>query len=49
VTTLALYLVAGAVYVTIGVFFPVFLISWPVAIGYLLLMVWVLPALVRRR
>jgi hypothetical protein len=45
---LALYLAAGVVYVTIGVAFPEFLFSWYVAVGYLLLCVVALPALVRR-
>jgi hypothetical protein len=45
---LALYLAAGAVYVAIGVAFPEFLFSWFVAVGYLLLCVVALPALVRR-
>lgn len=45
---LGLYALAAVVYVAIGVAVPEFLLSWPVAAGYLLLMVWVLPALVRR-
>jgi hypothetical protein len=45
---LALYLAAGVVYVAIGVAFPEFLFSWYVAVGYLLLTVVALPALVRR-
>ena len=44
---LALYLVAGVVYVAIGVAFPEFLFSWFVAMGYLLVCVVALPALVR--
>ena len=44
---LALYLVAGVVYVAIGVAAPEFLFSWFVAVGYLLLCVVALPALVR--
>jgi hypothetical protein len=43
----ALYLAAGVVYVAIGVAFPEFLFSWFVAVGYLLLCVVALPALVR--
>ena len=42
------YLVAGVVYVAIGVVFPDFLFSWVVAAAYLLLVMWLLPALVRR-
>ena len=45
---LALYLVAGIIYVAIGVAFPEFLFSWVVAAGYLLLMVVVLPFVVGR-
>jgi hypothetical protein len=44
---LALYAVAGAVYVAIGVAFPEFLFTWLVAVGYLLLCVVLLPALAR--
>ena len=44
---LALYLAAGVVYVAIGVAFPEFLFSWFVAVGYLLVCVVALPALVR--
>ena len=44
---LALYLAAGVVYVGIGVAFPEFLFSWFVAVGYLLLCVVALPAIVR--
>ncbi|HEX2111854.1 MAG TPA: hypothetical protein VHF67_09895 [Gaiellaceae bacterium] len=45
---LLLYAVAAAVYVTLGVFIPEFLITWPVGAGFLLLVVCGLPALVRR-
>jgi hypothetical protein len=45
---LALYLVAGVVYVGIGVTAVEFLFSWFVAATYLLLCVVALPALVRR-
>jgi hypothetical protein len=45
---LALYLAAGAAYVAIGVTAVEFLFSWFVAVGYLLLTVVALPALVRR-
>jgi hypothetical protein len=45
---LALYLVAGIVYVAIGVTTVEFLFSWFVAAGYLLICVGALPALVRR-
>jgi membrane protein implicated in regulation of membrane protease activity len=48
VRELALYLVAGVVYVAIGVAVPEFLFSWYVAAAYLLLCVVALPALVRR-
>ena len=45
---LALYVAAGVVYVAIGVAFPEFLFSWPVAAGYLITCVAILPAAVRR-
>ncbi len=45
---LAAYLVAGVVYVAIGVLVPEFLFSWVVAAAYLMLCVVVIPALVRR-
>jgi hypothetical protein len=43
-----LYLVAGLVYVGLGIAVPELLISWPVGAGFLLLCVWLVPALVRR-
>lgn len=45
---LTLYLVAGAVYIALGVAVPEFLFSWVEAAVYLLVAVWILPALVRR-
>jgi len=45
---LALYLLAGVVYVAIGVAFPEFLFSWIVGAGFLVLCVVLLPALARR-
>ncbi len=45
---LAPYLATGAAYIILGVFFPALLFSWLVGAGFLLLCVWVLPALVRR-
>ena len=42
------YLVAGALYVALGVWEPLFLLSWAEGIGFLLLAVWAIPALVRR-
>jgi hypothetical protein len=44
---LALYVAAGVVYVAIGVTFPEFLFSWPVAAGYLITCVVLIPAVVR--
>ena len=44
----SLYLVAGVVYVAIGVRFPAFLFSWVVAAAYLLVVVWLVPAALRR-
>jgi hypothetical protein len=43
---LALYVAAGVVYIAIGVAFPEFLFSWPVAAGYLVTCVVLLPAAV---
>jgi hypothetical protein len=46
--TLVLYLVGAAIYIAIGVVFVDFLLASAVALGYLLVVVWILPALVRR-
>ena len=46
--TLVLYSIAAVVYITIGVFFIDFMFSIIVAIGYLLLAVWIVPAGLRR-
>ena len=46
--TLALYLFAGIAYIALGVFVPTMLLSWPLGAGFLLLVVWILPALVHR-
>jgi hypothetical protein len=48
VRELALYLVAGAVYVALGVAFPELLFSWVEGAAFLLLAVVVLPALWER-
>jgi hypothetical protein len=48
VRTLALYLAAAAAYIGLGVAVPEMLISWPGGVGFLLLAVWILPALARR-
>lgn len=45
---LVLYLIAAAIYITIGVFFLEFMLASVVALGYLLIVVWILPALYRR-
>ena len=45
---LTLYLVAGAVYIALGVAFPSLLLSWVEGTAFLLLAVWILPSLVRR-
>ena len=45
---LALYLVAGVVYIAIGLAFPSFLFAWVVAAAYLLVAVWLVPAGIRR-
>jgi len=47
--TVALYLVAAAAYITLGVFFPRVLLSWVEGAGFLLLTVWLLPTIVRWR
>ena len=46
---LALYLTAGVVYVVLGVAIPELLFSWIEGAIFLLLAVWILPALVGRR
>lgn len=45
---LALYLAAGAAYVALGVAVPELLFSWVEGAAFLLLAVWVLPALLGR-
>ena len=45
---LMLYVAAGAAYVALGVAFPELLFAWVVSVGFLLICVVVLPALVRR-
>ena len=45
---LALYLGAAAAYVGLGVAIPELLFSWVEGAAFLLLAVWVVPALVRR-
>lgn len=46
--TLALYLMAAVIYIAIGVFFTDFMLASVVALGYLLVVVWILPLVVRR-
>lgn len=46
--TLALNVGVAAAYVTLGVFVPQVLISWPVGVAFFLLGVCGVPALVRR-
>jgi hypothetical protein len=46
---LSLYLVAGAVYIALGVAVPELLFSWIEGAVFLLLAVWILPALWERR
>jgi hypothetical protein len=46
---LALYLAAGVAYVALGVAVPELLFSWVEGAVFLLLAVWVLPALLERR
>ena len=45
---LALYLAAAVAYIALGVAWPSLLLSWVEGTVFLLLVVWVLPALVRR-
>ena len=45
---LAGYVVAGVVYVAIGLAVPAFLFSWVVAAAYLLVAIWLVPAGIRR-
>jgi hypothetical protein len=42
------YVACAAVYITVGVFETDFLLSFWVALAYLLLMAWAVPAAVRR-
>jgi hypothetical protein len=46
---LALYVAAGGAYVAVGVAVPELLFSWVEGAVFLLLAVWVLPALLERR
>lgn len=46
---LLLYVGAGVAYVGLGVAIPELLISWVTGAGFLLLAVWAIPALLRRR
>ena len=46
--TLALNVGVAAAYVTLGVFVPQVLISWPVGVAFFLVGVCAVPALVRR-
>ena len=45
---LALYVAAGVAYVALGVAVPELLFSWVEGAAFLLLAVWVLPALLER-
>jgi hypothetical protein len=47
-TELALYLAAGVVYIALGVAVPELLFSWVEGAAFLLIAVWLLPALVAR-
>ena len=42
------YVIAGAMYIALGVWNPRFLLSWAEGIIFLLLVVWALPQLYRR-
>lgn len=47
-TELGIYLAAAAVYIGIGLYNTSFLLSWPVAALYLLIVAWLIPAGIRR-
>jgi hypothetical protein len=44
----ALYLVAAGLYIALGVAYPPLLFSWVEGTAFLLLVVWIVPAFVRR-
>jgi hypothetical protein len=46
--TLVVWGIAAVVYITISVFFTDFMLSLVIAIGYLLLATWLIPAGLRR-
>jgi hypothetical protein len=46
--TLQLYLSAAGLYIGIGLITTDFLLSMPIALAYLLIVVWLVPALVRK-
>lgn len=46
--TLVVYGLAAVIYITIGVFFVDLMLSVIVAMGYLLLATWLVPAAIRR-
>jgi hypothetical protein len=48
VRELAVYIAAGVAYVALGVAVPELLFSWAEGAAFLLLAVWVLPALLER-
>jgi hypothetical protein len=48
VRELALYLTAGLAYIVVGVAVPELLFSWVEGAAFLLIAVWVLPALLER-
>jgi hypothetical protein len=48
VRELAVYLAAGAAYVALGVAVPELLFSWVEGAAFLLIAVWLLPALLER-
>ena len=45
---MALYAAAAVADALLGAFVPEALLSWPVGAGFLLIWVWLVPALVRR-
>jgi hypothetical protein len=45
--TLAVYVIAGIIYITISVFFPRLILSIFEGIAFLFLMIWLIPRVVR--
>jgi hypothetical protein len=48
VREVAVYVAAGVAYIALGLLWPDALLSWVEGAGFLFLVVWILPAVVRR-